>query len=155
MGLARFCDSFRLSVVIVHRTPLVILHAALPATESLPPSSSGGCGMVRVETGLFRSETGLELSASKNWEIENHGLETGRHRRPFSGFEWSLVMLWRNPVWPNRPNKRRKFQPFRYSLQSRDWLAGAEGIEPSNAGIKIQCLTTWRRPKAVVRAGTI
>jgi hypothetical protein len=27
-----------------------------------------------------------------------------------------------------------------------EWLAGAEGIEPSNAGIKIQCLTTWRRP---------
>src|SRR5215469_4247688 len=25
-------------------------------------------------------------------------------------------------------------------------MAGAEGIEPSNAGIKIQCLTTWRRP---------
>ena len=30
-------------------------------------------------------------------------------------------------------------------------LAGAEGIEPSNAGIKIQCLTTWRRPS---RSGT-
>jgi len=29
-------------------------------------------------------------------------------------------------------------------------LAGAEGIEPSNAGIKIQCLTTWRRPNFVV-----
>ena len=25
-------------------------------------------------------------------------------------------------------------------------LAGAEGIEPSNAGIKIRCLTAWRRP---------
>ena len=35
---------------------------------------------------------------------------------------------------------------FGNSLRSRDWLAGAEGIEPSNAGIKIQCLTTWRRP---------
>ena len=29
-------------------------------------------------------------------------------------------------------------------------LAGAEGIEPSNAGIKIRCLTTWRRPNFVV-----
>ena len=33
-----------------------------------------------------------------------------------------------------------------------DWMAGAEGFEPSNAGIKIRCLTTWRRPN---RAGTI
>ncbi len=28
----------------------------------------------------------------------------------------------------------------------RGGLAGAEGFEPSNAGIKIRCLTTWRRP---------
>ena len=26
-------------------------------------------------------------------------------------------------------------------------LAGAPGIEPGNAGIKIRCLTAWRRPK--------
>ena len=25
-------------------------------------------------------------------------------------------------------------------------MAGAPGIEPGNAGIKIQCLTAWRRP---------
>ncbi len=25
-------------------------------------------------------------------------------------------------------------------------VAGAEGIEPSNAGIKIRCLTAWLRP---------
>jgi hypothetical protein len=25
-------------------------------------------------------------------------------------------------------------------------LAGAGGIEPPNAGIKIRCLTAWRRP---------
>jgi hypothetical protein len=25
-------------------------------------------------------------------------------------------------------------------------VAGAPGIEPGNAGIKIQCLTAWRRP---------
>ncbi len=31
-------------------------------------------------------------------------------------------------------------------------LAGAEGLEPSNGGIKIRCLTTWLRPK---RARTI
>ena len=32
----------------------------------------------------------------------------------------------------------------------KEVVAGAEGIEPSNAGIKIQCLTTWRRPNCVV-----
>lgn len=26
-------------------------------------------------------------------------------------------------------------------------LAGEVGIEPTNAGIKIRCLTTWRLPK--------
>ena len=25
-------------------------------------------------------------------------------------------------------------------------VAGAAGIEPANAGIKIRCLTAWRRP---------
>ncbi len=25
-------------------------------------------------------------------------------------------------------------------------MAGAPGIEPGNAGIKIRCLTAWRRP---------
>ncbi len=28
-------------------------------------------------------------------------------------------------------------------------LAGALGFEPRNAGIKIQCLTAWRRPKNI------
>src|SRR6185437_5239352 len=31
-------------------------------------------------------------------------------------------------------------------LRRKPNLAGAEGFEPSNAGIKIRCLTTWRRP---------
>ena len=29
-----------------------------------------------------------------------------------------------------------------------DYLDGAEGIEPSNGGIKIRCLTAWLRPSA-------
>src|SRR3990172_12002278 len=33
---------------------------------------------------------------------------------------------------------------FRASLKY--YLAGAPGFEPGNAGIKIRCLTTWRRP---------
>ena len=27
-----------------------------------------------------------------------------------------------------------------------EWLAGAGGFEPPYGGIKIRCLTTWRRP---------
>ena len=58
--------------------------------------------------------------------------------------------------------RKRRLQPgrsrtglveSRYAIQDTagielavERLAGAEGIEPSNAGIKIQCLTTWRRP---------
>ncbi len=30
--------------------------------------------------------------------------------------------------------------------KSSDWLAGAGGFEPPYGGIKIHCLTTWRRP---------
>src|ERR1035441_490480 len=62
-------------------------------------------------------------------------------------------MLLRNQKRANRPEVRGEILVFADPRQSRDWLAGAEGIEPSNAGIKIQCLTTWRRPKAVVRPG--
>ena len=29
---------------------------------------------------------------------------------------------------------------------TRGWLAGAPGFEPGNGGIKIRCLTAWRRP---------
>ena len=32
------------------------------------------------------------------------------------------------------------------SLRAPDWLAGAGGFEPPYGGIKIHCLTTWRRP---------
>jgi hypothetical protein len=42
-------------------------------------------------------------------------------------------------------SSERRLRKARYARIT--WrLAGAEGIEPSNAGIKIQCLTAWRRP---------
>jgi hypothetical protein len=34
-------------------------------------------------------------------------------------------------------------------LRYREWLAGAPGFEPGNAGIKIRCLTTWLRPNQI------
>ena len=49
-------------------------------------------------------------------------------------------MLLRNQKRANRPEVRGEILVFADPRQSRDWLAGAEGIEPSNAGIKIQCL---------------
>src|SRR5882724_11490224 len=36
-----------------------------------------------------------------------------------------------------------------YNLQLPDWLAGAGGFEPPHGGIKIHCLTTWRRPNSL------
>jgi hypothetical protein len=32
------------------------------------------------------------------------------------------------------------------SIKYSPHLAGAEGFEPPNGGIKTRCLTTWRRP---------
>ena len=54
------------------------------------------------------------------------------------------------------------FEPLTYALEGRcsiqlryrhigcDFLqmAGAEGFEPSNVGVRVPCLTTWRHPTA-------
>jgi len=49
------------------------------------------------------------------------------------------------------------FEPPTYGFgdhRSANWnyavinLAGAQGFEPRNAGIKIRCLTAWRYPKS-------
>ena len=37
-----------------------------------------------------------------------------------------------------------------YNLQLKDCLAGAGGFEPPYGGIKIHCLTTWRRPNGLI-----
>src|SRR5690606_36010443 len=43
--------------------------------------------------------------------------------------------------------RERIFLPTAYRLQpTAILLAGAEGFEPPNGGIKTRCLTTWRRP---------
>ena len=50
----------------------------------------------------------------------------------------------------------RRLQGFRAkftNLGSSERLAGAGGFEPPNAGIKIRCLTTWRRPNVRLLAG--
>src|SRR6202166_1321708 len=36
-------------------------------------------------------------------------------------------------------------------LSNAECLAGAGGFEPPHGGIKIHCLTTWRRPNSVCR----
>ena len=66
--------------------------------------------------------------------------------RPFLRAISPIFMLRAKSPPANCPKVREKFLPFAFATKSTDWLAGAEGIEPSNAGIKIQCLTTWRRP---------
>jgi hypothetical protein len=95
-------------------------------------------------------------AVSENLPHHTSGLQ--RVRRFRSDARW-LVSIHERPIsrswWTGRSELE---QPTEYAgllnrvgnpLQSRDWLAGAEGIEPSNAGIKIQCLTTWRRPTRV------
>jgi hypothetical protein len=39
---------------------------------------------------------------------------------------------------------QKKSRRERYIV--RDDVAGVAGFEPTNAGIKIQCLTAWRHP---------
>src|SRR5260370_42241470 len=47
-----------------------------------------------------------------------------------------------------RLNCRKCRANFRPTVLKEKWvlLAGAPGFEPGNGGIKIHCLTTWRRP---------
>src|SRR5512144_1564022 len=47
------------------------------------------------------------------------------------------------------PTRRASPIPVRPALllDSPQHVAGAVGIEPTNAGIKIRCLTTWRLPR--------
>jgi hypothetical protein len=99
---------------------------------------------------LCQQPTGLWLTASQTWEIKNGGPETGPRKRHLSADSFRHFMLCAKLIPANCPEVRKKILHFAHPLQSKDWLAGAEGIEPSNAGIKIQCLTTWRRPS---RAG--
>ena len=62
-----------------------------------------------------------------------------------------------NPVSVETPHARkarywRAFLTLRKEiLQNPDWLAGAGGFEPPHGGIKIPCLTTWRRPNSAER----
>ncbi len=56
--------------------------------------------------------------------------------------------------WRTDPSsKSRHWRAFRDRngniLQNAHWLAGAGGFEPPHGGIKIPCLTTWRRPNSV------
>ena len=39
-------------------------------------------------------------------------------------------------------------EPSELACERPDWVAGAAGFEPANAGTKNRCLTTWRRPKS-------
>src|SRR5258707_1356376 len=55
-----------------------------------------------------------------------------------------------------RPSRQRLRRASCFAMESvanpakrvaRSRMAGAEGFEPSDAGIKIRCLTAWLRPK--------
>ena len=64
--------------------------------------------------------------------------------RPFStGLRSPKLILGRNP-----PEIRALLHTPQVVSETRDWRAGAGGFEPPYGGIKIRCLTAWRRPSA-------
>jgi hypothetical protein len=66
------------------------------------------------------------------------------------GKDWRPLKIKGN-FWEAVKHKKAMFSSVR-TPQRIDFielnLAGAEGLEPSNGGIKIRCLTTWLRPKS-------
>ena len=69
------------------------------------------------------------------------------------------------PLLPERsrrirsPGVRFTQHAFDVSSVAVGWKArsldGAAGFEPANGGIKIRCLTTWRRPNGAIREGAV
>src|ERR1700722_6104761 len=61
------------------------------------------------------------------------------------------------PVIQARDTVAKQLPSRNWSGNSFQWisgtLAGAGGFEPPNGGIKIHCLTTWRRPNCRKAAG--
>ena len=53
-----------------------------------------------------------------------------------------LKMLLTNIIWPNY-----KCQLFQLSRN----LTGVAGFEPTNGGVKVRSLTTWRHPKIFIK----
>jgi hypothetical protein len=101
---------------------------------------------------LVRTAVAIEPSL-RSLSAENGSFRgSGRRLLP----EWHASL----PIWKFRDRRRiakarqqPAFLPFE-GWQARPWdsLAGAGGFEPPHGGIKIPCLTTWRRPKAVWKA---
>ena|ERR1700722_12279604 len=61
VGLPRFCDALRSSLVIVHRTPSVVLHAAFAAVGLLPPSPSHVTQSAGSKNAGIRSDTACSV----------------------------------------------------------------------------------------------
>ena len=63
----------------------------------------------------------------------------------------------RQPKAPVLPGGKKRFEDKKSALPNRDalfypispcgGLAGVAGFEPTNAGVKVPCLTAWRYPK--------
>ncbi len=91
----------------------------------------------------------IELSLHEASPENRSFLEIGWR---FSGVfapEFLQIRSWRPDPSP-KPRHWRAFQDRNGNiLQNAHWLAGAGGFEPPHGGIKIPCLTTWRRPNSV------
>ncbi len=106
------------------------------------------CLQSRLLFGRPRSgdRTGLQICLSKTGMFQSM-------RRDFC-----RLARRKSKLTTQRQNTASESPPFagfsRNSLKSLkllDFLAGAGGFEPPHGGIKIPCLTTWRRPNSVER----
>lgn len=124
-------------------------HSPTSAMEKAPPriepvstdEESGSIGYpvpqspkvsisLRAKNQSLLNQTGLELSASRIWEIKNGGAETGRGIAPLPGAKNGQFSLLRNRRAPKPRKVREEILLIAHALRSRDWLAGLEGIEP-------------------------
>jgi hypothetical protein len=100
----------------------------------------------------FQVRKGNRFAARKNPEIQNSALETGAPKGPKPAF------LPESPIsavyfGAQTPGNTGTFPHADTVSEDRDWGAGAGGFEPPYGGIKIRCLTAWRRPN-FCRGGT-
>jgi hypothetical protein len=87
-------------------------------------------------------EPGLQRRSPKNGNILKNGQRLSRVWRPDRG-ESAPRRPDANPASPCSGVSRRTLRNY---LILQGLLAGAGGFEPPHGGIKIHCLTTWRRP---------
>ena len=98
----------------------------------------------------------MQIAKNLRWKSPENGniSKVGRRLSAFSLFSCAFPEPGDIPYEREKARVLRAFRDegVRY-LKLNKWLAGAGGFEPPYGGIKIHCLTTWRRPKAEAEGG--